>query len=182
MNKAEVLMHPVRIKISQALMRNKENGLTPLEMVKIIKDVPQATLYRHIQLLLDAEVIKVIKEKKVRSVTEKYYALNEDAARLVSNDWKTSTMEKKLSFVSYYQLSLLSQYQNYLSSLENKSSSEDRATFSLLELNIEEEEFGNFQRELNDLMLKYYQRKSDNDNVLTHTIAVTIIPDSNTQD
>ncbi|MBO1583424.1 transcriptional regulator, partial [Bacillus sp. XF8] len=25
-NKVEVLMHPVRIKISQVLMRNKENG------------------------------------------------------------------------------------------------------------------------------------------------------------
>jgi len=43
LNKVEVLMHPVRMKISQALLRNKENGLTPLEMVKIIKDVPQAT-------------------------------------------------------------------------------------------------------------------------------------------
>jgi len=176
-NKAEILMHPVRIKISQALMRNKENGLTPLEMVKIIQDVPQATLYRHIQMLLDAGVIKIIKEKKVRSVTEKYYALNENAARLKSNDWKTTKMEEKISYISYYQLSLLSQYQNYLSSLENKNNAEDCATFSLLELSIEEDEFENFQRELNDLMLKYYQRT--NKSVLTRTIAVTIIPDNN---
>lgn len=63
-NKAEILMHPVRIKISQALMRNRENGLTPLEMLKIIKDVPQATLYRHIQVLLDSGVIRIVKEKK----------------------------------------------------------------------------------------------------------------------
>ncbi|MGG3611020.1 transcriptional regulator, partial [Priestia megaterium] len=28
--KVEILMHPVRIKICQALMRNRENGLTPL--------------------------------------------------------------------------------------------------------------------------------------------------------
>lgn len=63
-NKAEVLIHPVRMKISQALMRNKETGLTPLEMVKIIEDVPQATLYRHIQVLLDAGIIQIIKEKK----------------------------------------------------------------------------------------------------------------------
>ncbi|MFJ7406602.1 MULTISPECIES: helix-turn-helix domain-containing protein [unclassified Lysinibacillus] len=177
MNKAEILMHPVRIKISQALMRNKENGLTPLEMVRIIQDVPQATLYRHIQLLLDAGIIKIIKEKKVRSVTEKYYVLNEDAARLDSNDWKTTNIEDKISYISYYQLSLLSQYQGYLSSLENKSCSDDRATFSLLELNIKEEEFENFQRELNNLMLKYYQKNS-NENVLTRTIAITIIPDS----
>lgn len=63
-NKAEVLMHPVRMKISQVLMRNKEHGMTPLEMVKIIEDVPQATLYRHIQAMLDAGIIRVINEKK----------------------------------------------------------------------------------------------------------------------
>ncbi|MED1918771.1 transcriptional regulator, partial [Bacillus thuringiensis] len=44
-NKVDVLMHPVRMKICQSLMRKKENGLTPLEMVKIFNDVPQATLY-----------------------------------------------------------------------------------------------------------------------------------------
>jgi len=52
--KVEILMHPVRIKICQALMRNRENGLTPLEMVKILKDVPQATLYRHLQIMFDS--------------------------------------------------------------------------------------------------------------------------------
>lgn len=181
MNKAEILMHPVRIKISQALMRHNESGLTPLEMVKIIQDVPQATLYRHIQILLDAGVIKVIKEKKVRSVTEKYYALNEDAARLDSNDWKTTKMDEKLSYISYYQLSLLSQYQSYLSSIENKSGSEDRATFSLLELTIDEEEFESFQHDLNALMHKYYQKNNNSSSARTRTIAVTIIPDSNSQ-
>ena len=74
-NKIELLMHPVRIKICQALMRNKENGLTPLEMVKILKDVPQATLYRQLQTMVDSGIIRVIKEKKVKSVSEKYYAI-----------------------------------------------------------------------------------------------------------
>ncbi|EGL15107.1 hypothetical protein HMPREF9413_2295 [Paenibacillus sp. HGF7] len=63
-NKAEILMHPVRMKISQVLMRNKDTGLTSLEMVKIIKDVPQATLYRHIQVMSDAGILRVLKEKK----------------------------------------------------------------------------------------------------------------------
>lgn len=36
-NKVEILMHPVRMKICQVLMRNKEDGLTPLEMVKSLK-------------------------------------------------------------------------------------------------------------------------------------------------
>ncbi|MDI2585768.1 helix-turn-helix domain-containing protein [Psychrobacillus sp. NEAU-3TGS] len=178
-NKAEVLMHPVRMKISQALMRNKENGLTPLEMVEIIQDVPQATLYRHIQVLMDAGVIRILKEKKIRSVTEKYYTLNEDAARLNTEEWRNLNKDKKLSYISYYQLSLMTQYQNYLSNLEQKNSSEDHATFSILELKMDDQQFENFQTELNDLMLKYYEQKNEESNVSTRTIAVTIIPESN---
>ncbi|MBK3497240.1 helix-turn-helix domain-containing protein [Viridibacillus sp. YIM B01967] len=177
-NKAEVLIHPVRMKISQALMRNKDTGLTPREMVRIIEDVPQATLYRHIQVLLDAGIIQIIREKKVRAVFEKYYILNEEAARLDSEDWQKLSKEEKVSYLSYYQLSLMTQYQGYLSGLEQDGSKEDKATFSLLELKIDDEHFDNFQQELNNLMLKYYKEKTDNQNIPTRTIAVTIIPKS----
>lgn len=178
MNKAEILMHPVRMKISQALMRNKENGLTPLEMVKIIQDVPQATLYRHISTLHQAGIIRVTKEKKVRSVSEKYYVLDEEAAQLHADEWKHLTKEKKLSYLSYYQLSLMIQYQNYLSILDKKQQAEDHSTFSLMELKIDDQHFKEFQEELNDLMRKYYDRKNEDPDAPTRTIAVTIIPET----
>ncbi|MED4236902.1 helix-turn-helix domain-containing protein [Priestia megaterium] len=179
-NKAEILMHPVRIKISQALMRNRENGLTPLEMLKIIKDVPQATLYRHIQVLLDAGVIRIVKEKKVRSVSEKYYVLNEEEARLNGDEWKKTSNEEKLNYYSYYQLSLVTQYQNYLNKLAERGCSEDGSTFSLLELKLDDESFSSFQKELNDLMLKYYKTTNQNTQkgALIRTIGVTIIPEA----
>lgn len=177
-NKAEILMHPVRMKITQALMRNKEDGLTPFEMLEVIQDVPQATLYRHIQVLLEADVIRILKEKKVRSVTEKYYTLNEEAARLNAEEWKNLNKEKKLSYISYYQLSLMTQYQNYLLNLEQNKSAEDRATFSLLELKLDDRQFESFQTELNKLMLKYYDQKTEETHVSTRTVAVTIIPES----
>ncbi|WP_144510807.1 helix-turn-helix domain-containing protein [Bacillus sp. FJAT-22090] len=177
-NKAEILMHPVRMKITQALMRNKEDGLTPFEMLEVIQDVPQATLYRHIQVLLEADVIRILKEKKVRSVTEKHYTLNEEAARLNAEEWKNLNKEKKLSYISYYQLSLMTQYQNYLLNLEQNKSAEDRATFSLLELKLDDRQFENFQTELNKLMLKYYDQKTEETHVSTRTVAVTIIPES----
>ncbi|MFC0562207.1 MULTISPECIES: helix-turn-helix domain-containing protein [Halalkalibacter] len=179
-NKAEILMHPVRIKISQALMRNRDNGLTPLEMLKIIEDVPQATLYRHIQVLVDYGVIRVLKEKKVRSVSEKYYVLNEEEARLSGDEWKKSPKEKKLNYFSYYQLSLMNQYQNYLTKLEEREHAEDGSTFSLLELKLDDQTFRTFQNELNELMIKYYKatKQSKLKDAPIQTIGVTIIPES----
>ncbi|MFC9774391.1 helix-turn-helix domain-containing protein [Paenibacillus chitinolyticus] len=177
-NKVEVLMHPVRMKISQVLMRNKDTGLTSLEMVKIIKDVPQATLYRHIQVMLDAGIIRVLKEKKVKSVVEKYYVLNELEAKLNMEEWKKASHEKKLDYVSYYQLSLMTQYQSYLKKIEEQNSREDGATFSLVELKLDDEQFNRFQHELNELMTKYYHAGSEDTEAPVRTIAFTIIPDA----
>lgn len=171
-------MHPVRIKICQALLRNKEQGLTPLEMVKILKDVPQATLYRHIQVMVDANIVSVIKEKKVKSVSEKYYALNEDEIRIGGEEWGKVPIEEKLDYISYYQLLLMTQYQNYLEKLEEQNSQEDRSTFSVVELKIDEENFTQFQNELNELMIKYYHTKSNTIDAPVRTIAITIIPEN----
>ncbi|WP_340373431.1 helix-turn-helix domain-containing protein [Peribacillus sp. FSL E2-0218] len=177
-NKAEVLMHPVRMKISQVLMRNKEHGMTPLEMVKIIEDVPQATLYRHIQAMLDAGIIRVINEKKVKSVSEKYYALNEMEATIKAEEWKKASAAKKLDYVSLYQLSILTQYQNYLKQVKEQKGEEDGATFSMVELKLAEDHFMQFQTELNELMTKYYHASGKEKDAPVRTIAVTIIPES----
>lgn len=177
-NKTEIIMHPVRMKICQALMRNKDNGLTPLEMIKIIKDVPQATLYRHIQIMVDSNIIRVMKEKKVKSVSEKYYVLNEEEARLDEEEWKEASIEEKLNYISSYQLLLMTQYQNYLNKLEEQNRQEDRATFSVVELKINEEYFLQFQNELNELMTKYYNATNKEIDGPVRTIAITIIPET----
>lgn len=179
-NKVDILMHPVRMKICQALMRNRENGLTPLEMVKIIKDVPQATLYRHLQTMVDSDIVHVIKEKKVKSVSEKYYAINEEEAKIEGSEWKGLSSKEKLDYISYYQLSLMTQYQSYLKKLDEQNSQEDSATFSVVELKIDEEHFTQFQNELNELMNKYYHTQSMGSEIEApvRTIAITIIPDT----
>ncbi|KOP80752.1 hypothetical protein AMS59_05140 [Lysinibacillus sp. FJAT-14745] len=177
-NKAEVLMHPVRMKILQALMHDKEEGLSTLEMISIIKDVPQATLYRHIQILVDENIIKIVKERKVRSVTEKFYAVNEGAAKLSKEDWSQLTIKQKLNYVSYYQLGLLSQYQNYLNSFDEEERLSDLATFSFLDLTLTTDQFMSFENELNDLIIKYYNMadSSKETETETKTIAINIIP------
>ncbi|MFJ7731227.1 transcriptional regulator [Lysinibacillus sp. NPDC097231] len=175
-NKAEVLMHPVRMKILQALMQDKEEGLSTLEMISVIKDVPQATLYRHIQILVDENIIKIVKERKVRSVTEKFYAVNEGAPKLSKEDWTQLTTKQKLYYVSNYQLALLSQYQNYLQSLDAKDSTADLTTFSLIDLTLTSDQFKTFDNELNDLINKYYNMADSSKGSETKTIAINIIP------
>ena len=54
----------------------------------------------------------------------------------------------------------MTQYQSYLKKLEEQNSQEDTATFSVVELKLDEERFGKFQSELNELMIKYYNSQN----------------------
>ena len=69
----QVVMHPIRQRIAQYLALHKTG--TVGEMKQELSDIPPATLYRHIKVLLDAGLIHVIEEKKVRGTIEKTYAL-----------------------------------------------------------------------------------------------------------
>ncbi|UHA58283.1 helix-turn-helix domain-containing protein [Metabacillus litoralis] len=74
-SKAKLILHPVRMKIVQTLIGSKE--YTVQQIAARLTDVPQATLYRHLNKLLEAEVLKVVKENQIRGTVEKIYALNE---------------------------------------------------------------------------------------------------------
>src|SRR5699024_11465248 len=118
--KADILLHPFRMKIDRTLMGHSKEGLTPLEMAKIIQDVSQATLYRHIQKLADANIIRVLRVEKVRAVTEKHYIVNMEETNLNPAEWETYSKDDKLRYYSYYQLYLFSHFQTYLNSIEKE--------------------------------------------------------------
>src|SRR5690625_2704058 len=119
--KADILLHPVRMKIVRTLMGHNKEGLTPLEMTKIIEDVSQATLYRHIQKLADANIIRVLKEEKVRAVTEKHYIVNMEETYLDPVEWESYSIDEKLNYYTYYQLTLFNQYQTYLNRIKKEN-------------------------------------------------------------
>ena len=69
----DVVLHPVRWRIVQALAGGAQ---TVAEMASQLDGVPQATLYRQIRVLQDAELIAVADEKPVRGVVERTYVLS----------------------------------------------------------------------------------------------------------
>lgn len=68
----DACMNPIRQRIVQFLLRN--NQATTAEIGEALSDVPRASLYRHIKVLLDANVISVISEEVKRGAVEKTYA------------------------------------------------------------------------------------------------------------
>lgn len=77
MSKIKLILHPVRMKIIQSLINGKK--FTVNQIAERVKDVPQATLYRQLNTLLEADLIEVVQENQVRGTIEKVYALKEQS-------------------------------------------------------------------------------------------------------
>ncbi|MDO5844174.1 MAG: helix-turn-helix domain-containing protein [Methanocorpusculum sp.] len=101
----DVIMNPVRQRISQYLILNKTGTVN--EIANELSDVPRPSIYRHVKRLLDAELIEVVEEKQIRGVVEKTYSLvhpktdeftNSDIALLIQH----SLMSIAGNFAQYF--------------------------------------------------------------------------------
>src|SRR3712207_9270812 len=75
---ADLLLHPVRLRIVQAFLGDRT--LTTADLHAELPDVPVATLYRHVGVLAEAGVLEVVGERRVRGSTERTYRLGAGAA------------------------------------------------------------------------------------------------------
>ena len=72
---ADVVMNPVRQRIAQDLILHKTGTVN--EISAALSDVPRPSLYRHMNVLLEAGCIEVVSQKSVRGAVERTYALVE---------------------------------------------------------------------------------------------------------
>lgn len=76
---ADVVMHPVRLRIIQQL---GGRSLTTAQLRAALPDVTQATLYRHVATLVDSGILSVVEERKVRGAVERTLALGDRMAHV----------------------------------------------------------------------------------------------------
>lgn len=113
-----VLGHPVRMRIVLALVGDRE--LTTADLVEELPDVPPATLYRHISALIDAKVLDVASERRVRGAVERTYRLRSEfqlsSAMTLADRASASQLsdqELRASF-GIFAASLIAAYDDYL--------------------------------------------------------------------
>ena len=79
MASADLLLHPVRLRIVKAFLG--ERALTVKQLAAELADVQAGSIYRHVARLTEAGVLQVVAERQVRATTERTYALRVYAAR-----------------------------------------------------------------------------------------------------
>jgi DNA-binding transcriptional ArsR family regulator len=112
-NKADVIFHPVRIRIVQTLFGSKQ--LTAQQLVGATGGCSIATLYRHLNQLVEAEVIAVVEERPMRGAVEKVYALAPNSSLVFTpEDWRTVSPQDQLRYFNILIGTLLNDFGRYV--------------------------------------------------------------------
>ncbi|WP_285632412.1 helix-turn-helix domain-containing protein [Lentzea sp. NBRC 102530] len=109
---SDLLLHPVRMRIVQALLDGRPSTTTQLR--QRLPEIAPATMYRHVAVLADAGVLEVLEEKRVRGIMERTYRLHADRARLTVADRAAMTPDDHRQAFTTFAGSLLSDFGRYL--------------------------------------------------------------------
>ena len=112
MASADLVLHPVRLRILQAFAGDRR--LTTAGLAAELADVPPASLYRHVARLVAAGVLAVVAEQPVRGAVERTYALRVPAVVLTAEELATlSPDDHRQAFLAFV-AGLVSAFDRYV--------------------------------------------------------------------
>ncbi|MBP1154519.1 MULTISPECIES: helix-turn-helix domain-containing protein [unclassified Paenibacillus] len=110
-SKSDIMLHPVRLKIMQTLIGGRR--LTVQQMQERLPEVPQATLYRHLNKLTSAGLVTVADQKQVRGAVEKQYVLGEQGPSLQQEDTRDGAKEDQMRNLISFMAAVLGDFERY---------------------------------------------------------------------
>ena len=145
MASADLLLHPVRLRIVQAFLG--ERALTTAQLREELPDVPAGSLYRHVARLVDGGVLGVVGERRVRGAVERTYVLRTSRARIgVQEIAAMSREEHRQAFLAYL-AGLIGDFDRYLAR-EEIDPLRDGASYNLAAMWLDDAELAELAREL----------------------------------
>jgi hypothetical protein len=108
---ADLLLHPVRLRIVQAFLGDRT--LTTADLRTELTDVPAATLYRHVGVLAEAGVLAVVGERKVRGAAERSYRLVTEAASVGATEAAAMSVDDHRRAFATFVAALLADFDRY---------------------------------------------------------------------
>jgi DNA-binding transcriptional ArsR family regulator len=142
---ADLLLHPVRLRIVQAFLGDR--ALTTSDLRSELPDVPPASLYRHVARLVEAGVLTIVGERRVRGAVERTYVLRVAAASINLDEVDRMTREDHRHAFMAFVAGLLGDVDRYLDR-EDFDPVRDGAGYRLAGLWLDDAEFAEFVRDL----------------------------------
>jgi len=121
------LLHPVRLRVVQALLAGE--GLTTHQLHERLSDVPIATLYRHVGYLVTHGLLEVSSEQQVRGVSERTYRVVEELANPSAEELGALSPEELLATFTMFTSGMIRDFSTYVDQGDHDLV-EDRVSFA----------------------------------------------------
>lgn len=144
-NMNEIMLNPVRMRIIQEIATRQT--MTANEISEKISDIPRTTLYRHIKLLIDYDLLVVVSERKVRGSIERTLALN--TPKLINQNTVENAADNAFGFL----MSSYAKFHAYFNG-ENPDPAKDKIFLNNTVLMMSDAEFDQFLEDLRQLLVR----------------------------
>jgi DNA-binding transcriptional ArsR family regulator len=142
----EVILNPVRMRIIQEMATKP--SMTATVLCEKIGDVPRTTIYRHIKILVENNILTVVSERKIRGSVERTLALN------IEEISRHNTLENASQNAFRFLMNRYARFHNYFNS-ESPSPGKDKIFLNNTIMMMNDSEFDEFLSELRELLIKY---------------------------
>lgn len=111
-NTADLILHPVRLRIMQAMLGGRQ--VTTAQLADELDDVSTATLYRQVAILVEAGLLSVVSERRVRGAVERTLALSESPTIVEADDLAAMTPEDHKRGFAAFVAGMLATFDRYV--------------------------------------------------------------------
>ncbi len=145
MKRARLVVHPIRLRILQALTAEKD---TTQGLADRLPDVPRSSIYRHLRLLLEGDLVRVASTQRVRGVDQRLYEIS-GSAHLSADDVAGISSDEHLEMFSTYVLTLLADFGDFLRRTPAPDFAADRVGYTETVVHVTDPEFDALAGRLN---------------------------------
>jgi DNA-binding transcriptional ArsR family regulator len=150
-NKADLILHPARLQILQALAAKP---LTTQEIAGLLIGVPKSSIYRHLRALLDGGLVEIAGTRPVKGTLEKCYRLVQEPS-LDQADIAGFTRADHLRYFAMYLASQLQGFSNYLEASQKPDFQADRVGYTEAGLYVTTEELDHILAGINNVLSEH---------------------------
>ncbi len=149
MASADLLLHPVRLRIVKAFLGDR--ALTTGQLAAELDDVPAGSLYRHVARLTKGGVLQVVAERRIRGAVERTYTLRLLAAQVGPGEVATMTPEGHSQAFTAFVAGLLTDFDRYLAA-GTPDFVRDGASYGAAAMWLTDAEYADFLRDVRGLL------------------------------
>ncbi|MEU9190842.1 helix-turn-helix domain-containing protein [Streptomyces sp. NPDC048484] len=176
MASANLLLHPVRLRILQTLLGADE--LTTAQLCARLSDIPAATMYRHVATLTKAGILEVTQEKRVRGTVERSYRVRQDEALVDADARTTMTKDDHRQAFTVFTGALMADFDRYLSRDDTEPAREN-VLYRQGAVWLTDDEFTALVEELEAVVARHTHTAHD-DGRTRHVLSLVFVPDKTT--